>query len=168
MRQSWSAWSSKSSRGWKSGSDLPQRYFLQILEKWRRHEMKPFIFGRAETVGRSEYLIHLLVSALLYGWFTDLYVNTGKGTVKSIADVVSLMVMTEWIQCAVSRSRNAGLSRWVFALLLVVPALVCGSLVGFSILAWQYTLVLFVLTQIPIGFLPSKHKPVSGNSGSPA
>jgi hypothetical protein len=130
--------------------------------------MKPFIFGRVETVGRSEYLIHLSVSALLYGWFTDLYVKTGKGPVAAIADVISLLVMGEWIQCAGSRSSNAGLSRWVFGLILTVPVIVCGLLVLFNVLAWPYVLVLFVLTQIPIGFLRSKQEPASDSGASPA
>jgi len=121
--------------------------------------MKPFIFGRAETVGRSEYLIHLLVSALLYGGLTALYLKTGKGSVSAIADVISLLVIGEWIQCAGSRSRNAGLSRWVFGLSILVPMILCGSLVLLNALAWQYALVLFVLTQIPIGFLRQKQLP---------
>jgi uncharacterized membrane protein YhaH (DUF805 family) len=121
--------------------------------------MKPFIFGRAETVGRSEYLLHLLVSSLLYGGLTALYLKMGNGSVSAIANVISLLVMGEWIQCAVSRSRNAGLSRWVFGLSLFVSVILCGSLVLLNALAWQYALVLFVLTQIPVGFLRQKQKP---------
>jgi hypothetical protein len=130
--------------------------------------MKPFIFGRAETVGRSEYLIHLLVSALLYGLLTALYLKTGKGSVKSIADFISLMVWIEWIQCLGSRSRNAGVSRLVFGLSLFVPVTVCGSLVLLNLFTWQYALVLFVLTQIPIGFLRSKQSPVSSSGATAA
>jgi hypothetical protein len=130
--------------------------------------MKPFIVWRAETVGRSEYLIHLLVSALLYSGFTALYLKTGKGAVKPIADVISLLVMGEWIQCVGSRSRNAGLSRWIFGLSLLVPAILSGTLVLSNFLAWPYAFVLFVLTQIPIGFLRPKQGPVSGGSAYPA
>ncbi len=130
--------------------------------------MKPFILWRAETVGRTEYLIHLLVSALLYGWLTDLYLKVDKGAVSAIANLISLLVMGEWIQCAASRSRNADLSRWAFSLSLIVPAILCGSLVGFNVLAWPYALLLFVLSQIPLGFLRSKQRPISSSSTSPA
>jgi hypothetical protein len=120
--------------------------------------MAIFIFGRAEPVGRFEYLVHLLVSALLFGGFTALYLKSGKGDIATIANLISAMVMIEWIQCMGSRSRDAGLSRWVFGLALFVPLTVCGSLAWFNVLAWPYVLVLFVLTQIPVAFL--RHKPM--------
>ena len=36
----------------------------------------------------------------------------------------------------------------------------CLLLVVFKVIAWPYALILYVLTQIPVGFLRQKSKPV--------
>lgn len=126
--------------------------------------MKIFLFGRTEPIGRDAYLLHLLACALLFGGFVALDLRLSKGFVEFIIFMIAFFVYMEWTECLKSRLQDAGLSRRFIILLLtlIVPMVIvlCLLLVVFKVIAWPYALILYVLTQIPVGFLRQKSKPV--------